>query len=257
MRAAHVTGMHTTPDPSTLAAPADTRPFAVSPWLLVPVAAMVVVVITFSFILSFQAQVELAVDARIPADVAWGWPIIVDGTVVIATVSAVILQRRGIRVTWYPWAVLILFGSLSIFVNALHSQATEPAPWVLTIISATPAVGLLLSTHLLTTLIGHGSRKRLPAGVQQAVGLRESKASAPAPAQAPTAAPVLPARPSAVPQRALLTPAPAKAAQAQPAVQAVAELEDARGTVDGSEDGMSGEPEKTTPHVQRLSLIHI
>jgi hypothetical protein len=246
-RAAHVKDMNTTPDSSTPAATADARHFAVSPWLLAPVAAMVVVVITFSFILSFQAQVELAVDARIPADVAWGWPIIVDGTVVIATISAVILQRRGIRVTWYPWAVLILFGSLSIFVNALHSQATEPELWVLTIISATPAVGLLLSTHLLTTLIGHGSRKRLPVVVQAAPSQSQATSTAPAPAPAATAASGLPARAPSAPQRALLTPAPAKAAEAQPALQTVTESGPARAPLVRSEDVTSGEPDETTP----------
>lgn len=129
---------------------------ALSRWLLWPVAATVLLVIGVSFLLSFQSQTELAIAARIRPDVAWGWPIIVDGTIVIATFAALILQPRGRRVSWYPWANLILFGILSIYANGIHATNAKPVVWELFIIGAVPAVGLLVSTHMLVIMLGHG-----------------------------------------------------------------------------------------------------
>jgi hypothetical protein len=154
--------MTSTTDGATLDAP-DTPAVhdgrilhALSRWLLWPVAATVLLVIGVSFLLSFQSQMELAIAARIRPDVAWGWPIIVDGTIVIATFAALILQPRGKRVSWYPWANLILFGVLSIYANGIHATDTQPAVWELFIIGAVPAVGLLVSTHMLVIMLGHG-----------------------------------------------------------------------------------------------------
>ena len=134
-------------------------------YLLWPVAVTVVIVIGVSFLLSFQAQVELAIAARIDPAVAFGWPLIVDGTIIISTFAALILQPYGPRVSWYPWANLILFGVLSIYANGIHATSAEPSSVELFIIGAVPAVGLLVSTHMLAILLSHTGAMPEPAAI--------------------------------------------------------------------------------------------
>jgi hypothetical protein len=128
---------------------------ALSRWLLWPVAVTVVIVIGVSFLLSFQSQTDLAIEARIRPEVAFGWPIIVDGTILISTFAALILQPRGPRVSWYPWANLLLFGGLSIYANGIHATGMTPGTVELFIIGAVPAIGLIVSTHMLVLMLGH------------------------------------------------------------------------------------------------------
>ena len=76
-----------------------------------------------SFRLSFAALKDLAIRARIPADLGWLWPCIVDGTILIATMGAIVMQYRSRPKyeRWYFWSVLCVSVVVSIGSNAIHS----------------------------------------------------------------------------------------------------------------------------------------
>jgi hypothetical protein len=174
-RAAHDLCMTLTPDSGPPRAPTDNLApgtlRALSRWLLWPVAGLVVIVIFTSFLLSFQSQVELAEAARIPEAVSFGWPIIVDGTVVISSLALLTLHPHGKRASWFPAMTLILFGAVSIWANGLHAIEAGLGPVALFFVGSVPALGLLASTHMLTILISHG-RKVMPAVTVKPVAVR-------------------------------------------------------------------------------------
>ncbi|MFE6966998.1 DUF2637 domain-containing protein [Agromyces sp. NPDC057679] len=173
---------------------------AMSRWLLWPVAVTVVVIIGFAFVLSFQSQVDLAIAARIREDVAFGWPIVVDGTILVSTFAAFILHARRPKVAWYPWAVLILFGALSIWANGIHATGATPTDGEIFIVGAVPAIGLLLSTHLLVLMLSPGPKPRQAVAAAEPRTAQVLVAAEPAPMQAVAESP-------ATVQPALMIPA--------------------------------------------------
>src|SRR5690625_1475917 len=72
-----------------------------------------------AFWLSFTALADLALRSGISEDQAWAWPLIVDGIIVVATVSVVALS--GHRAAWYPWMLLAAGALVSVTANALHA----------------------------------------------------------------------------------------------------------------------------------------
>src|SRR5699024_10718879 len=102
-----------------------------------------------AFWLSFTALADLAARSGVGAGQAWAWPLIVDGIIVVATVSAVALA--GHRSAWYPWALLIGGAAVSVTANAIHAVVAADAdvPGVLAAsVAAVPPVVLLAITHL-------------------------------------------------------------------------------------------------------------
>ncbi|KQO98303.1 DUF2637 domain-containing protein [Leifsonia sp. Leaf264] len=151
--------MHDSADPTLTLQQETGRPSdRLVRWLLWPVALTLVVIIANAFVISFQSQVDLAILARIHKDVAFGWPIIVDGTIVVSTFAAFMLHRHGVRVSWYPWAILILFGAVSIWANGIHATGADVSLPELFLVGAVPAVGILLSVHLFVIVIAHHNR---------------------------------------------------------------------------------------------------
>lgn len=122
--------------------------------LLWAVSIVVTGIALVSFVLSFSAQVELAMMARINPDAAWGWPLVVDGTIIVATFGTLILHGRS---SWavrnYGWFILIVFGAISIYANGIHAVGGQISNTEAFIIGAVPAVGLLTSTHLLVMML--------------------------------------------------------------------------------------------------------
>ncbi|MGC0252141.1 DUF2637 domain-containing protein [Pseudactinotalea sp. Z1748] len=140
-------------------------PLAVKPGnrvLAYILAGGVVFLALAGFTLSFNALTDLAIHAGIDPNLAWLWPLIVDGFIVVATLSAFGLKRRGRTVTWYPWSALVLFAVVSVAGNAVHAvNAPELALplWAASLVSAVPAIALLIASHLLVVLI-EGRRSR-------------------------------------------------------------------------------------------------
>lgn len=111
-----------------------------------------------SFVLSFTALADLAGRAGIPERLAWLWPLIVDGTILQATMAVVALagregQRRNRR---YFWIVLSTSALVSIVANGWHAvlPGSQPlSPWLAVAIAVVAPVSLLASTHGLSLLI--------------------------------------------------------------------------------------------------------
>lgn len=128
-----------------------------NPLVLTLTIVLIVGLAAGAFILSFQALQQLATASAINSNLAWIFPLIVDGFIVTATIAAFSLRGRGRSIIWYPWSALILFSIFSIFGNAVHAinnqdQITVPM-WIAAAVSAVPAIALLISSHFLVIMI--------------------------------------------------------------------------------------------------------
>lgn len=115
------------------------------------------------FVLSFAALWDLASRAGLPAKLAWLWPVIVDGTIVQATVSiaALAADPTAVRSRRFFWVVLAGAAALSISGNALHAWvngADDLYPIVAAVIAAVAPISLLATTHGLAILARPGPR---------------------------------------------------------------------------------------------------
>lgn len=116
-----------------------------------------------AFWLSFTALADLAVRAGTPAELAWVWPLIVDGVTVIATMSVVALSPHGARATRYLWLLLAGAALVSASANTTHAfvAAGDGVPGVLAgIVASVPPIVLLAVTHLTVELARY--RRRSP-----------------------------------------------------------------------------------------------
>ncbi len=151
-----------------------------------------------AFALSFSALRDLALRAGVDAGLAFIWPLIVDGFIVIATAAAFALKHRGRRVSWYPWSAVVLFSTVSVAGNALHAldNPTGRLPVIVAaLVSAVPAAALLVASHLLVVMIDGRRRPR-------ASGASRRAAENPHPETKPPAA----IRSAATPANALSAP---------------------------------------------------
>ena len=144
-----------------------------------------------AFILSFTALHGLAARSGIDPDLAWLWPLIVDGIIVVATLA--VFALAGTRVVWYPWLLLVLGAGVSVAANAVHALvAADPdvPDLIAALVASVPPVVLVASTHLTAILIRQ-SRTVLQAAAhhesvdaeaaQAAAQLRAAEAHEPAP----------------------------------------------------------------------------
>lgn len=111
-----------------------------------------------AFWLSFTSLADLARRSGLGPELAWAWPLIVDGIIVVATVAVVVLA--GSRGAWYPWALLFVGALISVTGNALHAivTANSEVPLVLAAaVAAVPPLVLLAITHLTSVLARHAT----------------------------------------------------------------------------------------------------
>lgn len=112
-----------------------------------------------AFVLSFAALSDLAVQAGQPEELAWIWPVIVDGAILQATISVVALApRSGAQpARRFFWAVLTVAASVSVAGNALHAAVSTGrtlAPLIGAAVATVAPVSLLAATHGLALLVG-------------------------------------------------------------------------------------------------------
>ncbi len=106
-----------------------------------------------AFWLSFTALADLARRSGVDARQAWAWPLIVDGIIVVSTVSVVALAEQ--REAWYPWILLMAGAAVSVASNAIHAVVAADAdvPAALAgAVAAVPPLVLLAITHLTVVL---------------------------------------------------------------------------------------------------------
>jgi Protein of unknown function (DUF2637) len=111
-----------------------------------------------AFLLSYDALHSLALASGVRPGLARIWPGVLDGFIVIATLT-VVAAKRARQPTWYPWALVVLFAAASVAFNILHAldRYLTAARWVRPLVFAMPPVALVLATHL---LLQQGAWKR-------------------------------------------------------------------------------------------------
>lgn len=128
-------------------------------WLMVLAMSLVMVVVLSSFALSFTVLSDLAALSGIPSAVAWLWPVIVDGTIMAATLVLYTMRGRG-RSQRMPMATLIIFGLASVVGNVAHILMVDPSKVVpaaiAVFVGVVPPVGLILTVEILGGLMRSG-----------------------------------------------------------------------------------------------------
>jgi hypothetical protein len=107
-------------------------------------AAGVLVLAAAAFTLSYDALHQLALDSRVRPGLAWLWPVVIDGTIVVALLTVLAAKRAG-REAGYPWVLAGLFSLASVAFNVAHA----PERPVARLVFAMAPVALVLTTHLL------------------------------------------------------------------------------------------------------------
>ena len=113
-------------------------------WTYRTSAAGVIVLAAAAFTLSYDALHQLALDSRVRPALAWLWPVVIDGTIVVALLT-VLAANRAARRAGYPWALAGLFSAASVAFNIAHAPDRPVAQRVF----AMAPVALVLTTHLL------------------------------------------------------------------------------------------------------------
>jgi Protein of unknown function (DUF2637) len=113
-------------------------------WTYRTSAAGVLVLAAAAFTLSYDALHQLALDSRVRPGLAWMWPVVIDGTIVVALLTVLAAKRAAGR-TGYPWALAGLFSAASVAFNIAHA----PDRPVARLVFAMAPVALVLTTHLL------------------------------------------------------------------------------------------------------------
>ncbi|MGY4101313.1 DUF2637 domain-containing protein [Nocardia sp. R16R-3T] len=187
---------------------------ATASMLLVRVFAVITIVGVgaAAFRLSFATLQDLAVLAHIPRGDAWLLPVVIDGTILLATLGTLVLANSPDR--RYFVRLLIIGAAVSIVGNCLHavvSGITLPV-WASAVLSATVAaiapISLLADTHGLAVLLRAAQHNSAPTPVPAAASVADevadqpTHASASEPVAAAVAEPVAvvaPVRPRPVP----------------------------------------------------------
>jgi hypothetical protein len=112
-------------------------------------SAGVLVLAAAAFTLSYDALHQLALDSRVRPALAWLWPVVIDGTIVVALLTVLAAKRAGTRAA-YPWVLAGLFSLASVAFNIAHA----PDRPVAQLVFAMAPVALVLTTHLLMQQAG-------------------------------------------------------------------------------------------------------
>jgi predicted transcriptional regulator len=97
-----------------------------------------------AFWLSFDALRHLAAQNGIEVSMAWLYPAIIDGAIIIFSLSVLQTSLNKEKAA-YPWGLVALFTILSIILNITHAQPT----FLPRVLAAIPPMALFLSFELL------------------------------------------------------------------------------------------------------------
>ncbi|MAU01182.1 MAG: hypothetical protein CL608_28905 [Anaerolineaceae bacterium] len=97
-----------------------------------------------AFFLSFESLRDLAVQIGVDTEIAWLYPAIIDGAIIVFSLSVLRANLTRER-TVYPWVLVSGFTLLSVVLNIIHAQQELLAQFL----AAIPPVALFLSFELL------------------------------------------------------------------------------------------------------------
>ncbi|QIS07156.1 DUF2637 domain-containing protein [Nocardia brasiliensis] len=131
-------------------------------WARWSAVVIITVIGVAAFVLSFAALRDLAILANTPKRWAWLFPVIVDGTIIQATVGALVLAKSPER-RWFLW-VLGTGAMVSIAGNSLHAVAAGRIlpGWAAALVAAIAPISLLVDTHGLAVLFRAAQQDSAP-----------------------------------------------------------------------------------------------
>jgi type IV secretory pathway protease TraF len=170
-----------------------------------------------AFRLSFATLKDLAVLAHIPASDAWLFPLIVDGTILLATFGVLVLANAPERRFFVT--VLVIGSVVSVAGNSLHAVAAgrELPWWASALVAAIAPISLLADTHGLALLIRAAQRDSASEPAPVVEPAAEQAASEPVPEPEPV--PVPEPKPESLP-----VPEPVRVAELRPVPDAPVQL---------------------------------
>jgi hypothetical protein len=118
-------------------------------WAYRTSAAGVLMLAAAAFTLSYDALHQLALDSHVRPALAWLWPVVIDGTIVVALLTVLAAKRAAAR-GGYPWTLAALFSLASVAFNIAHA----PDRPVAQLVFAMAPIALVLTTHLLMQQVG-------------------------------------------------------------------------------------------------------
>ncbi|WP_405149929.1 DUF2637 domain-containing protein [Nocardia salmonicida] len=184
---------------------ADQQPKSVR-WARWSAVLIVLVIGGAAFVLSFAALRDLAVRAHTPTHLAWLFPVIVDGTIIQATIAVLALADSPER-TFFT-RVLIAGATVSIGGNIAHALVSGHGALAAILAVIAPAA-LLLDTHGLAVLLrSRNTSPTEPASPTVVAEAVETPAPEPVPTPMPTSSPIPPApvRPTTPPPVRVVQP---------------------------------------------------
>ncbi|MBO0609574.1 DUF2637 domain-containing protein [Myceligenerans salitolerans] len=127
---------------------ADSRP------VLVFTVALTVAVALASFALSFASLRDAATWGRVPEALAFLVPVVIDASVLVYGLVALVLRARGRSSAW-AWLLMFGFTVVSVGANAAHAYDVGPEVRALVgvVLVALAPLSVLTSTHALASLV--------------------------------------------------------------------------------------------------------
>ena len=105
-----------------------------------------------SAVLSWDALVWAGRQVHIDPQLAPLYPLVIDGTIGVATVAVFALRKAPWRVRTYVWGMLAGAVGASVISNGAHSY---DGYWLHALAGALPSAGLVVSLHVLIVLARH------------------------------------------------------------------------------------------------------
>jgi hypothetical protein len=119
-------------------------------------AGGVVILAAAAFTLSYDALHQLALDSQVRPSLAWLWPVVIDGTIVVALLT--VLAAKCATRAGYPWTLAGLFSAASVAFNIAHA----PDRPVAQLVFAMAPIALVFTTHLLMQQVSWRRRHAEP-----------------------------------------------------------------------------------------------
>lgn len=128
-----------------------------SPALATAALVLTGVVAASSFAVSFTGLMAAAQWAGLPALLRPAVPVVVDSSIAVFTVAAVVMRSRGEK-TRLAWSAVAFFTILSVIVNAVHAHTVStpigPAEEVIGVVLAgIMPIACFIATHTITDLL--------------------------------------------------------------------------------------------------------
>jgi len=107
-------------------------------------ASLVLFLAGSAFFLSFESLKDLAVQMGVAESIAWLYPAIIDGAIIVFSLSVLRANLNQENIL-YPWVLVSLFTVLSVVLNIIHAHQDFLAQFL----AAIPPIALFLSFELL------------------------------------------------------------------------------------------------------------